>query len=72
MAGTTTTDTVPAARTPEPTRRENNHARATHARADEGTTVRTLFPRKAENGGTPPRPEVSSEGEALVEALRLG
>ena len=75
MAGTTTTDT--AVGSPMGDRREKSTTRGRRARTngdEENNGYARYFLGQADNkGGTPALGrELSSEGEALVEALRLG
>jgi hypothetical protein len=78
MAGTAMTDTTPpAARTPGTDGSEKARSRGRRARTEgdeENNGDARYFLGKADsNGGTPALDrEVASEGEALVEALRLG
>lgn len=77
MAGTTQTDTIPAATAPrtDGAEKATTRARRTHTDSEEeGNGHARYFLGKADNnGGTPALDrEMASEGEALVEALRLG
>jgi len=67
MAGTTTADTTTTAKTP-------NRPRTRRANPEETGNGARYFLAKAEANGASPSldREVESEGEALVEALRLG
>jgi hypothetical protein len=77
MAGTATTDTNLAASTPEPNGTQKSTTRGRRARTEreeEDNGYARYFLGKADNKGVAPAldREVASEGEALVEALRLG
>jgi hypothetical protein len=77
MAVTTTTDITPAARTSRADGAEKTTTRGRRTRREtdeENNGCARYFLGKAENSDDTPafEREVSSEGEALVEALRLG
>jgi hypothetical protein len=74
---TATTDTAPAARAQKADGTEKSTPRGRRARTEsreEGNEYARYFLGKTDSNGGPPAldREVSSEGEALVEALRLG
>lgn len=74
---TATTDTAPAARAPKADGSDKATTRGRRARTQSGEESNEharYFLGKADSNGGPPAldREVSSEGEALVEALRLG
>ena len=77
MAGAATTDAIPAVTTPKvsgtdkPTTRGRRTRTATEE--EDNPHARYFLGQRDTNGGTPTLDrEVTSEGEALVEALRLG
>lgn len=74
---TATTDTASASRAPKADGAEKSTSRGRRSRPESGEEnnqhARYFLAKKDSSGGTPALDrEVSSEGEALVEALRLG